>query len=277
MGGYVCTLAGGKGGVGRTTTAVNLGRALENAGHDTVVVDADLGMSNVAAVLGLDPDTAVHDVLDDDALLSEALVQDEAGLTVVPGRRELEAYAKADPGDLESLVDILRSQFDIILVDVSAGISRETAIPLRFADGVLLVTTPSRVSLSDTARTSELASRVGADVLGTIVTRITDADQLWEVREYLDVPTLGVVPEESGISKRDELITTTDTPAGQAYTDLAANLARIVLDGEAAIDLEPVFKEAWLDDDSDDDDVDDAEAEKAVAEDEEDSGFSLFG
>lgn len=275
MGGYVCTLAGGKGGVGRTTTTVNLGRALESAGHDTVVVDADLGMSNVAAILGLDPETAVHDVLDDDALLSEALLQDETGLTVVPGRRELEAYAKADPGDLESLVDILRSQFDIVLVDVSAGISRETAIPLRFADGVILVTTPSRVSLSDTARTSELASRVGGTVLGTIVTRITDADQLWDVREYLDVPTLGVVPEDPKIPKRDDLITTTERPAGQAYTDLAANLARIVLDGEPAIDLEPVFEENWL---TDEDDEDDSETDTAAADDEkEDSGFSLFG
>jgi septum site-determining protein MinD len=278
MGAYVCTVAGGKGGVGRTTTAVNLGCALQADGYDTVIVDADLGMSNVAATLGLDPETAIHDVLDDSASLDEALVERDSGLTLLPGRRELEAYARADPSELRAVVDILRTRYDIVLVDVSAGISRETAVPLRFSDGVILVTTPNRISLSDTAKTSQLAASLGGDVLGSIVTRLTDADQLWDVREYLDVPTLGVIPNEDQISDTDDPITTTETPAGQAYTALAGNLARIIFDDEDPLDIEPVFEEWWVADE----DEESTEDETAGADDDEDDEngggrFSLFG
>lgn len=277
MGSYVCTVAGGKGGVGRTTTAVNLGRALQTDGYDTVVVDADLGMSNVAATLGLDPDTAIHDVLDDSASLDDALIERDSGLTILPGRRELEAYARADPSELKPLVDILRTRYDIVLIDASAGISRETAVPLRLSDGVILVTTPNRMALSDTAKTLQLASSLGGDVLGSIVTRLTDADQLWEVREYLDVPTLGVIPKEDQISETDDPITTTDTPAGQAYTALAGNLARVIFDEKDPLDIEPVFEEWWVADEDDDDES--AEDDTAADDEDEDGGgrFSLFG
>ena len=54
MAGYVCTIAGGKGGVGKTTTAINIAAALEENGYDTVVVDADLGMANLGNMLGID-------------------------------------------------------------------------------------------------------------------------------------------------------------------------------------------------------------------------------
>jgi len=273
MGSYVCVVAGGKGGVGRTTTAVNLGRAFQNDGHETVVVDADLGMSNVAATLGLDPDVGIHDVLDDAVGVDDALVERDSGLTVLPGRRELEAYAKADPAELRAVVDVLRARYDIVLVDASAGISRETAVPLRLSDGVILVTTPNRMSLSDTAKTSQLASRLGGDVLGSIVTRLTDADQLWDVREYLDVPTLGVVPEEELISATDEPITTTDTAAGQAYADLAGNLGRIIFEDEDPLDIEPVFEEWWVADE----DTDGSTAEEEDEDEDEGGGFSLFG
>ena len=62
MSGDVFAVTSGKGGVGKTTTTVNLAIALRQRGHSVAVVDADLGMPNVAAFLSsetLDP-PSVH-------------------------------------------------------------------------------------------------------------------------------------------------------------------------------------------------------------------------
>ncbi|NHN64315.1 MinD/ParA family protein, partial [Haloarcula sp. JP-Z28] len=56
MAGYVCTIAGGKGGVGKTTTAVNLGAVLQEMDYDVAVVDADLGMANLGSMLSVEPE-----------------------------------------------------------------------------------------------------------------------------------------------------------------------------------------------------------------------------
>ena len=65
MDAYVCTIAGSKGGVGRTTTAINIGTVFEEGGYEAVLVDADLGMANVVKKLAVDPDATLHDVLEE--------------------------------------------------------------------------------------------------------------------------------------------------------------------------------------------------------------------
>jgi len=60
----VFAIASGKGGVGKTTTAVNLGAALARAGFQVAIVDVDLGMANLGAFVGLTaPRATIHDVL----------------------------------------------------------------------------------------------------------------------------------------------------------------------------------------------------------------------
>lgn len=74
MSGHVYAVAGGKGGVGKTTSAINLGAALRAAGHDTIVVDADLAMANLGSMVDVRSGPTLHDVLASEAALHEALV-----------------------------------------------------------------------------------------------------------------------------------------------------------------------------------------------------------
>ena len=74
MTGHVYALASGKGGVGKTTSTINLGAALRAAGHDTVVVDADLAMANLGAMVDVLSGPTLHDVLAGAAALHAALV-----------------------------------------------------------------------------------------------------------------------------------------------------------------------------------------------------------
>jgi septum site-determining protein MinD len=184
----VYAVASGKGGVGKTTTVANLGVVLAAGGHETVVIDADLGMGNLAGVLGTDADTGqtVHDVLSGSAGVADAVREGPAGLSVVPASNDLDDFAAADPANLSALLDGIDAE--IILVDTSAGLSHDSVEPLRVADEVLLVSTPTRGSLGDTAKTREVAGRFETTVTGAVLTRTTPETDPTTAGARLDVP-----------------------------------------------------------------------------------------
>lgn len=228
----VYAVASGKGGVGKTTTAVNLGAAAAATGRSVAVVDADLGMADVADLLGLDPSgPTLHDVLADEADPEEAVVSAPGGLSVLPGHPAVERFADADPAGLPAVVDALRGSYDLVLVDTGAGLSHDTVVPLGLADGVLVVTTPQATAVTDTAKTLDIADRFGGDVRGLLVVDLgTDADPEAEaVAEALGVPLLGAVPADDAVpasaaTGRPLVEVDPESAAAVAYRDLAAAL-----------------------------------------------------
>ena len=196
------TVASAKGGVGKTTTTANLGAALAAAGHDVVLVDADIGMANLGALLGIVPDgPTLHDVLSGEATLEETLYEGPCGMRVVPGSVELEDYAGVDPAMLRDVVDTL-SEFDgYVLVDSSAGLSHDSSLPLAVGDGTLLVSTPDRASLLDTEKTRELTTRLGGTVVGVALTRVEpDHPMLQSAPEVLGAEVIAEIPEDDAVT-----------------------------------------------------------------------------
>ena len=235
------TVASAKGGVGKTTTTANLGAALAAAGHDVVLVDADIGMANLGAMLGIVPEgPTLHDVLSGDANLEEALYDGPCGMRVVPGSVELEAYAGVDPAKLREVVETL-SEFDgYVLVDSSAGLSHDSSLPLALGDGTLLVSTPDRASLLDTEKTRELTSRLGGSVLGVALTRVEpDHPMLQSAPEVLGADVIGEIPEDEAVTAaaaaQEPLeVHAPQSPAAVSYRELARELT-----GEAIPEPEP--------------------------------------
>ena len=80
----VIAVTGGKGGVGKTMTAVNLGTALCEMGRRVMLLDADLGMANVDLVLGLRAQFNLEHVIDGDCDLEDVVLTAPSGLQVVP-------------------------------------------------------------------------------------------------------------------------------------------------------------------------------------------------
>ncbi|PSP34574.1 septum site-determining protein MinD [Halobacteriales archaeon QH_10_67_22] len=265
MAGYVCTVAGGKGGVGKTTTAVNVAAALEGEGYDVVVVDADLGMANLAAMLGVDPDDSIHEILAGGGAVSDALTEAEGGITIVPGEQSLEAFADADPAKLKRVVKTLRNAYDVVLIDTGAGLSHETTVPLGLADGILLITTPDEVAVGDAVKTAELADRVGGEVLGAMINRATSETDVETIAEKFDSKLLAVIPDDIAATENEPLVfNSPDSHAAEAYRLLTDQLVGVFFEGERLADVETVVESEWFDDvdgttddESDDDDDDD--------------------
>ncbi|PSP57154.1 ATPase [Halobacteriales archaeon QS_1_67_19] len=238
----VYAIASGKGGVGKTTSTINLGAMLADGGHSVVVVDTDLGMANLADFLEfeIEPPT-LHEVLAGEADSEAAVDEAPGGIDVLPSATDIEAFTKSDPANLDDVVAALREAYDYVLLDTGAGVSYDTLVPLALADAVLLVATPDVASVRDTAKTGELAERVETEVAGAVLTQrssnILNAD---DVEETLSTDVLAVVPEDEAVpmgidAGRPLASFAPNAPAGRAYRTLAG-----VVTGE--VDPDPEFE-----------------------------------
>ena len=81
----VIAVSGGKGGVGKTNVVVNLAVALSRRGEDVMVLDGDLGLSNVNVLLGVNARRDISHVLRGDASLEEIIIDAPEHIRVVPG------------------------------------------------------------------------------------------------------------------------------------------------------------------------------------------------
>ena len=235
----VYTIAGGKGGVGKTTTVASIAVALHDAGERVALVDADLSMANLAAIVDVEHGEGIHQVLAGDAALADVSVEIEDGLTVVPGDHGLDLVSEADPANLKNVVAPLAESHDVVLVDTGAGLDHETLVATGLADGVLLATTPHRESIADTTKTAEFVEHADATLLGAVVTRAEPDTDLAGVAQRLEMPLFGVIPEDPTLATRPAV----DGKAGLAYESLTAALlthccGETPVEADAAVELE---------------------------------------
>jgi len=232
MGGTVYAIAGGKGGVGKTTTTVNLGVALQEAGESVVVVDGDLAMTNLRGRLDIEADQGLHSVLAGEVPLRDVLTYGPADLPVISGERNLSSFGLADPAGLREVLDLLAIAYDIVLVDTGSGIQRSTFVTLDVADGVVLVVALDEVAIEDADLTADFAASADCPVVGTVVTRVAGDDDLSDVGERLDADVLGAVPEHRIVDRGSIVTGAPESEGATAYRAVAAALATRVARGQ---------------------------------------------
>jgi flagellar biosynthesis protein FlhG len=123
----IIPVASGKGGVGKSLVAANLGVAFAQAGRRVILADLDLGASNLHLVLGhQSPRTGIGAFLNDTkSNFNEMIVDtDVRGLRFIPGDTEIPGTANLKPFQLKALVRrllALKSEADILILDLGAG------------------------------------------------------------------------------------------------------------------------------------------------------------
>lgn len=225
----VYAIASGKGGVGKTTTAANLGVSLRFNDRSTVIVDGDLGMPNLSEWFNVEYDTTLHQVMADDANVYQATITLAPGFAIIPGDDELDGFAEADPTRFAYVIDRLKQQYDDVILDTGGGLSFENVLPLQIADEVILVTSPNSPATKDTARTKELVEISGGNVSGVIVTKVRDSTDPREIAREIGVDLLGSIPFEDSIDDslatgRPLEATNPDSDAAKAYREIGKNL-----------------------------------------------------
>jgi septum site-determining protein MinD len=230
--GRVIAIAGAKGGVGKTTTAVNIGVALEEAGETVAVVELDLAMANILDFLQFEPDRTLHDVLSGTVQTSEALYPVEDRLHVLPAGTELAEFNAVNVAALAPVIRSLRPAYDFVLLDTAAGVSPETIYPLRLADEVIICSTPRVSSIRDAKKTIELSNRVSGDVSGVIFNRTGSgrAPPPDRLAGFLDADLIGAIPEDDTVAAAQDMsepVTSfaPESQAAAAFQEIADTLA----------------------------------------------------
>ena len=158
----VIAVTGGKGGVGKTTIAVNLAASIAARGKQVMLLDGDLGFANVDVFLGLTPRLTLADVLAGNCTLEEILLDAPQGFKVVPAASGIAQLAELDTlthlGLVRAFGDIT-SKVDVMVIDTAPGIAGSVLQFSQAAQQVLVVLCDEPASLTDAYALIKILSR----------------------------------------------------------------------------------------------------------------------
>lgn len=161
----IVAIASGKGGVGKTSIAVNLSVALCRLGARVTLLDGDLGLANADVLCGVTPRGDLADVVCGRREVSEIALRAPGGFTLIPGAAGVTSLADLGAEGARRLLDAidhLATSADAIIIDCGAGIGRGVLSLFGAADLGLVVTTPEPTSVTDAYALLKCANRGGA-------------------------------------------------------------------------------------------------------------------
>ena len=158
----VIAVTGGKGGVGKTTVAVNLSLALAELGRRVVLLDGNLGLANIDALLGLAPQYTLADLIEGRCELSDVLVRGPGGVQIVPAASGIRSMVHLSPAQHAGLIQAfseIGDSVDVLVIDTAAGIGASVVSFVRAAQEVLLVVCDEPTSITDAYALIKLLNR----------------------------------------------------------------------------------------------------------------------
>jgi len=237
----------GKGGVGKTVTAINLSAALHEFGHETTVVDGDISSANLTVHLGLpDATTSLQDVLEKRERLYKAVRVIPRGLKIIPSSLSLEKSIV----DMSGFKDVIRGDLEgVTIIDSPPGFSKELYHIMDACDEILVVTNPDIPAVTDAIKMIEIAKQMGKEKVGVVLTRVENGpDEILaaEVEALCEAPILGEIAEDRAMKKaiynRTPLVFNSPySKAALNYKHLAAGLIGLEYNQPSMVALRRLF------------------------------------
>lgn len=235
----IIVITSGKGGVGKTTTAINLGAAINHFKKDALIIDANLSTPNIGIHLN-SPEVPIslNHVLQKESSVYEAVYEHDSGLKVMPSSLSIQELKKIKPNKLKNFADDFKAIAEYIIVDSAAGLGEEAQSALELADEIIIITNPEMPAITDALKTIKVAEQMNKKITGVIMTRVRKDKiemQPETIKEMLEVPILGMVPEDISIQKalnlKDAAVhVLPKSKPSRAYKEIAAKIIGINYD-----------------------------------------------
>jgi flagellar biosynthesis protein FlhG len=171
----------GKGGVGKTSLAINLAVALARLGHRAGILDADFALGNVDVLLGLTPEDHLGAVLTGSKTVHDITLDGPSGVRVIPAGSGLRGLTSLDALQWTRLVGAVRDagrDLDFLLLDTASGISDNVIDVVGLADYALVVTSYDPAAVVDAYAVIKLINAADPrQPVGVVVNGATDAEE----------------------------------------------------------------------------------------------------
>jgi septum site-determining protein MinD len=176
---------------------------------------------------------ALNQVISNKAKVEEAIYEHESGLKILPASLAIAESSSADHEKLADIAKKLKKIADHVILDASAGLGEEARSALKAADDVVVITNPEISAVTDALKTIKIAEEMNKRILGVVITRYEG--KKWEmdiptIKDMLEVPILGIVPEDDAIKESQRLkngvvILFPRSQAAKAYRKIARKIA----------------------------------------------------
>ncbi|MGN0472021.1 MAG: MinD/ParA family protein [Lachnospiraceae bacterium] len=248
----VITVTSGKGGVGKSNTAINLAIQLKKLGQRVIILDADFGLANIEIMFGTVPKYNLGDLIYQGKNIQEIITKGPMDIGFISGGSGIAGMSNLNRDYLTYIIKNLAqldAMTDVIVVDTGAGIS-DAVLEFLVASGeILLVTTPEPTSITDSYSLLKALSRhprflKDMSQIKVITNRVENAEEgrtLFNklnavVARYLKLPIsyLGSVPMDNQLSKAvmqqtPVSIQNPNAKSAKAFEEIAAKLMNVEL------------------------------------------------
>lgn len=215
----IITVTSGKGGVGKSSTSINLALQFRRQGKKVIIFDADFGLANIEVMFGVIPQFTLADLMFKGKELKDIISEGPEGVMFISGGSGIAKLVNLDHEQIKRLVykmAELEDMADVIIIDTGAGISPSVLEFVAASPEVILVTTPEPTSITDSyALLKALSMHKGYDkdatkimILANKVNSVTESKNIYEklsavVERFLNIPLkyLGAVPQDAAIGK----------------------------------------------------------------------------
>ena len=208
---HVIAITSGKGGVGKSSIAVNLGISLAKTGARVCIFDADTGLANINILLGLTPKAGLEHVLFGAKSIEEIMLEGPFGVKIIPGANGISECVSLHPRQQLRLTRELariEGEFDYLLLDTAAGIADNTLDFVGSAHQSVVVITPEPTSLTDAFSLIKVMHRRRPGMVYQVVVNMcSNVVQAREVFHRFSTAVekyIGVHPQNLGYLLRDE-------------------------------------------------------------------------